>query len=168
MFKDNSEQTEGLVSSSFQENKDGIIGISLFKDQKLIIDYSAKKVIFFNNKLLPKSYRSLKWKKFDLEMSDDGLVISGNIGSKAVRFLIDTGATASILKPSFVDENTQQGQKIEKSISFNNFNIRNIKFYLHEFQEPQVDGILGYNFFLRQVVCLDLIESKIYFLVPSD
>lgn len=162
-IKDNSGKKEGLVPASFQEKKDGVIGIGLFYNRKVIIDYPAKKIIIFQEKNLPKPYASKHWIKSKIDIGSQGLTVAGRIGNKTATFLIDTGATTSILKKNFVRKNNSRAQRAVKTVAFDAFQIDKLSFYLHDFQEPKVDGILGYNFFQNHIVCLDLVHKEIYF-----
>lgn len=157
----NVEQKEELGPELFQRDKDGIIGIGIFYHQRLIIDYPNKRMVVFHHSHFPKLYQSLKWTKCQLELNKEGLFISGLVGDKVAKFLLDTGTTASILKPKFAKPGSKSANI--KRISFNDFKVDDLKFHFYDFQEPKVDGVLGYNFFLNYVVFLDLIKKQIYF-----
>ncbi|MCS5707956.1 aspartyl protease family protein [Candidatus Berkiella cookevillensis] len=150
---------EGLIADNFHEQQDGIIGINLFSNKKIIIDYSNQRIIIFDHDAIPSPYNKKKWQKMSYQSSSESLVISGKINNlKAATFLLDTGATASILKPTIlgnIDQNLV-------SLNFNNFKLEDHFFHNIEFQEPQVDGILGYNFFNTTLVLIDLVNQNIF------
>lgn len=157
--KSKNSKKEGLIADNFHEQHDGIIGINLFLNKKLIIDYSNQKIVIFEHNVIPFPYNEKNWQKISYLSNDEGLVISGKINNtKVATFLLDTGATASIIKPDIL-RNINQNLA---NLNFNNFTVVDHFFHKIEFQEPQVDGILGYNFFNNTLVLIDLINQNIF------
>jgi len=154
------QKQEGHIASDFHESQSGVVGFEFFKNKKIIIDYLNKKIVVFNGTQLPKPYHSKKWFSTNVNIDERGLVLTGILKNKKALFLLDTGATASILH-SRVFQNKKKQAKVD--VNFNGYKIKNHLFQLVAYQEPQVDGILGYNFFKEVLVYLDFERKELYF-----
>jgi len=100
-------------------------------------------------------------------------LVDTDVGEK--KFLLDTGATVSIIKPSFVTE--EERKEIRQHMMFmttSKFVITNHDFggmELHFYDIPDkfddIDGILGMDFCRKHVIYLDFKEKKA-FIGPSE
>lgn len=150
---------DGSTNGENQKNnktKDGVFGLDLLKNKHLIIDYPNKKLIILPEDRLPEPYASLKWDPCKQHIDSNGVVMEGIFKGKRGRFLLDTGATGSFLKPSFL-----RSKKNIKNITDNfktnkGIDLGKIKFHLYEFVEPQVDGVLGYDFFHDKKIHIEI------------
>lgn len=154
----------GTVPSNFHERQSGVLGLLFFEDKKLIIDYPNKKIVAFTSDAFPKPYHALKWIKANYVAHPEELKITGCINGTPYTFILDTGATASILHPNLLE---QQGEQCRVNLAFGDFKVKNQLFHSVNFKEPQVDGILGYNFFENVVIFIDQKNQIISFSQPT-
>ena len=136
--------------------KDGVFGLDLFKNKKLIIDYPKKNLVVLHNDTLPEPYSTFKWIECKQNVDTNGIVIEGIFSKKKGRFLLDTGATASFLRPSFLSIKDKKESVSGFFLTDKHAELGEIKFYLYEFVEPQVDGILGYDFFSNKKIYVEI------------
>lgn len=109
-------------------------------------------------------------------MFDNGLYINGEINSKSVRFLVDSGSTATLLsKKAFdrLDIKLLENMKLNiKSVNGSNIRVFGriefeIKFGKVNVKHPitvcdiDVDGIIGQDFILQHVRCWDMDTLKL-------
>lgn len=84
------------------------------------------------------------------------------------RFLLDTGASYSVIRPTFISEEEREAMRENKlTISLPKFVIAGhdfgeMDFYAYEFSEKfeGVDGVLGMDFCKKHVIYLDFKENK--------
>lgn len=155
-------EKNGYIPNTFHDKQDGIAGIQLFSKTKLILDYQNQKIIIFSGNELPAPYSSREWAEAKFKVDEDGLTVYGNMSNiKTGKFILDTGATASILHSRLVKDHNKKSFKTD--LTFSSFTVKEHLFQMANFQEPNVDGILGYNFFEKTIVFIDLLNEKLYF-----
>lgn len=135
--------------------RDGVFGLDLFEGKHLIIDYPSKKLVVLHKNILPDPYNSLKWTICNQNVDENGMVMHGIFRGKKGRFLLDTGATGSFLRPSFLGVKSKKKSITDGFQTDEGIALGKVKFYLHEFVEPQVDGILGYDFFADKKIYVE-------------
>jgi hypothetical protein len=85
---------------------DGILGVGLFNDFSLLLNYPNEEIILIKSSA--QSFLStLNYKDFALvnsSFNEEGIVLHFKINDKLCDFVLDTGSTASILKPSTLDQ----------------------------------------------------------------
>lgn len=134
---------------------DGVFGLDIFKNKRLIIDYPSGKLVILHRNYFPEPYKSMHWAGCQRKLDKAGIVIEGIFLGKKGWFLLDTGATGSFIRPSFVEI---KPSNIHVTGDFQiSKDAKPIKttFYLYEFAVPKVDGVLGYNFFADKRVYLE-------------
>lgn len=154
----------GTVPSDFHGRQSGVLGLLFFEDKKLIIDYPNKKIVVFTSDTFPKPYHALNWIKANYVAHPDELKITGSIHGNPYTFILDTGATASVLHPNLLEN---QGEQCRVNVAFGDFIVKNQLFHSVDFKEPQVDGILGYNFFENAVIFIDQKNQIMSFSQPT-
>ncbi|MFO1257565.1 MAG: retropepsin-like aspartic protease [Gammaproteobacteria bacterium] len=134
---------------------DGVFGLDIFKNKRLIIDYPSEKLVVLHRNYFPEPYKSMQWVSCQRRMDKSGFVIQATFFGKNGWFLLDTGATGSFIRPSFLDiESSNISVTGDFQIS-KETQPSKITFYLYEFAVPKVDGVLGYNFFADKRVYLE-------------
>lgn len=158
----------GLKSGNNLFTKDGVIGLELFTDKAIIIDYPNKKLVIINKKY-PNEYDIDRWQKLDYKIDRFGLSIYTSIDGDIVkRFILDTGSNISIIKPSSVGKskvmydcnaqlspNTSCSYIKSNKLSLKGIDYKGIFFYLYNFKQPIADGILGYDFLADKIIYID-------------
>lgn len=157
-----SDKKIGSINQSFLQSQDGVVGIEMFLNKKIIIDYQKNQLLVFVGENLPSPYNLRKWNKTNFKLTSEGLTVTGKIENlKDSKFILDTGATISIMHANTLKTFTKKS--IQTNIIFGDFKIKDHFFQIANFQEPKADAILGYNFFAEAVVYIDLINENLYF-----
>ena len=176
------ENTNWGLSSSNSESKgpekDGIIGLKLFINKAIIIDYPNKKLVVMDKKY-PTEYDIDNWQELKYKIDSYGISIYASIdGGEVKRFLLDTGANISIIKPSSIGDSKVKNDcdivfnnKPCSYIKSNNFAIKDIdlediSFYLYDFKGFEPDGILGYGFLANKIIYIDF-DKRVIRIKPS-
>ncbi|MEK6734051.1 MAG: hypothetical protein AABY27_02985 [Pseudomonadota bacterium] len=168
------EDTNWGLTTGPKKTKDGAIGLELFSNKAIILDYPNKKLAIIDGKI-PPEYDIENWSKINYEIDRYGLIISAVIDRGwAKTFVLDSGSNISIIKPtSGGTNNIQYDCDINLSpglqcthintqvFSINDINYKNLQFYLYHFYEPTSDGILGYNFLIDKIIYIDFIKKQI-------
>ena len=163
--------------SSFKDSTetDGRLGWELF--QGLYPFFDLKNSVFYitrgSKSLKREGYIVEKLVSVPFEMTRFGcvVVIDTDLGKR--RFLLDTGASDSIIKPSAV-ENKETEEIInwasaKKVMTLSKFMIGShdcgdMKMYLYELSPKfeNIDGILGMDFFKKYVIFIDCDERQLW------
>ena len=161
----------GLTTAKFGENsnqKDGVVGLELFQEKAIIIDYPKQKLVIINE-TIPADYDVDNWQKLDFKLDRFGIAIYARIdGGDYKRFILDSGSNISLIRPNSVGLNKIENNcdailtpgKECSAIKTQNFIINGIDsgsmfFYLYSFEEPAADGILGYDFLADKAIYID-------------
>lgn len=139
--------------------EEGIVGYSFFKESELIIDYPHKNLKISKRNdvsILPKE---MVCYEVAFVIDQNGLVFEAQFDNKMGKFLLDTGATGSILRKKDVHVNAEK-QEVENFIVAKN-NLGKYNFWAFDFPEPNVDGVLGYDFFEKNIVHINFINHKL-------
>jgi len=131
------------------------------------LDYDekySKSVNILKSKIRKKSIQS---KDISLRKYNSHFVVDGDLNNIKASLLIDTGASTSVIKKSFFDQNklnldakfirksfiNTAGGQIEAPVylipmlSINNYSIQDIEFIVIDFMvNEKVDGLLGMNY----------------------
>ena len=148
--------------------KDGVIGLELFTDKAIIIDYPNNKLSIINGKM-PTEYDTDNWHELVYKIDRDGVSIYTAIDNgQTKRFILDSGSTISLIKPNAIGSNIVNNCNISlspdkectsinpKNISINKLNIGELFFYIYNFPpEFEPDGILGYDFLVNKIIYID-------------
>jgi hypothetical protein len=165
------EDTNWGFNSGEAIKKDGVVGLALFENKAIIIDYPNKKFILINDGKTPENYDIDNWQELDFKLDLNGLSMYANVDNNGLkRFILDSGANVSIIKPSslgredckiLLDKN-KCGYNVDKFL-VKSFNLGPILLYLQEMALPQIDGILGYNFLADKIIYIDFAKRIIRF-----
>lgn len=140
-----------------QKSLNGAIGLGAFKGRALLLDYTQHRLGMYSPGLLPDLSRS-GWKPIHLKYDNEGAQVELVSLGKKMRFILDTGANLSLLKPSSIQEgNCAKEQStvhycgtkdIVKIKTSDGLDLKDMKFIMAELKEVTADGILGGDFFL--------------------
>jgi hypothetical protein len=125
----------------------GSIGRGVLARLRMIIDYPAARVALSTAPLEGLG-------DVPVVSMSDGPVVRGSIGNRDVDLLLDTGATASLLRPS-VGVSGPLDVRLGKAV------LRGIDFRVFAFAQPDVDGFLGANFFEGRRVLIDFPGKRV-------
>lgn len=147
----------GVGGNSF--DKDGVVGLELFTDKGIIIDYIKNKLVVVDGKI-PEEYDVYNWHQLTFKVDRNGVSIYTQIDNKATRrFILDTGSNVSLIKPSAVGSNEVIDDCAcisPKNVMIGNLDIGGMLFYTYKFPpEFEPDGILGYNFLANKIIYID-------------
>jgi len=145
-------------------NTNGVIGLGILDQFKLIIDYRDSVVTFMPDSIFPKQYNIESWDKLNFDYNNYGISTSTKIDGKRHKLIWDTCAQFSKLKTNYKDSNNvikKEGRYFLNALSFiiDNNNFGPFEFILMDLRLP-FDGVIGYNFFARNLVYIDF-EKKI-------
>ncbi len=172
----------GLSTKNISVPKDGVIGLELFLNKGIIIDYPQNKLTIIDRKM-PIEYDTENWLELKFKVDREGVSIYTSIDDGGVkRFILDTGATISIIKPKSIGNNkvkdncniylSKNGKcryiKPENP-KLNNSNIGELFLYLYDFPpEFEADGILGYDFLSNKIIYIDFDKRVTKIKLPSN
>ncbi len=159
----------GLSTEIAIPNKDGVVGLELFINKGIIIDYPQSKLTIIDRKI-PPEYDVDNWHELKFKVDRYGVSIYTEINTnEEKRFILDSGSTLSLIKTKSVGKNIVSNNctlslnndgkcsylKAENVI-INNLKIGEIFFYIYDFpNEFEPDGILGYDFLFNKVIYID-------------
>lgn len=150
---------EAIYAKDFAPpNKDGTIGLALLRQFKVIIDYKGSSIILSRNNIFPEKYNVNDWGKVNFYDRGIGIVTNAEINKKKIKLVWDTGAQCSMLKKHVIGNNTmkKEGDLFEISkVFFGNAELGPIGFIIMNIKQPPVDGIVGYNFFVKHIIFVD-------------
>lgn len=139
----------------------GRIGWRIFEIGCPLFDFANMNLCFAENQsvLIKEAGYSLNtFTPVPFELVDCGVVVTAGTGVGIKRFLLDTGATHSLLR-----KDGNELQSITTGITIGNQDFGFWKFRLLDFADLfQCDGILGVDFFLEHKICLDFQTKTAY------
>ncbi len=137
---------------------DGRMGWTIFKDGVAYFDFPHSTLIIAKNidTLSSEAGYSLSdFTKISFAIEKWGVVVFVETDSGTKKFLLDTGATCSVLKDS---ANTRTKQLV---IGYRDLGPWDFRFF--EFTpQMECDGILGVDFFKKNTICLDFCNHTSY------
>lgn len=151
------------------KTKDGVIGLELFINKAIIIDYPHKKLTIIYEKY-PEEYDIDNWHNLDFKVDRYGLNLYLSIDqNKTKRFILDSGSNISLIKQSSIGTSEVKNDCLITLMNDNSCNyvesrnlilkhleLANMKFFLYNFQRDfEPDGIIGYDFLEDKVLYID-------------
>ncbi len=141
---------------------DGRMGWTIFQKNVVLFDFPHSALIVAKdigslNEVLNYSLSSFTKSPFDLQACGIILQIETDLGIQ--KFLLDTGATCSVVKASLFTESTSSPY-VTNRLKIGNIDFGPWKFHLLEYlDQNQYDGILGVDFFKSHEICLDFLNQ---------
>ncbi|OCG71289.1 hypothetical protein A9G41_03025 [Gilliamella sp. Nev5-1] len=154
-----------------KENKgldNPVIGLGLFKDYVLTINYPESKITISDYEDISNDLDE-KWISAPFQVNSEGLVINMSDGIKNYNMILDSAATTSILKeqslsPKTTIINNDGSDDKFVSINFNNIINDNIEAVILDSipDEFQSDGIVGHDFLSKNIVKIDFKNKRLW------
>jgi len=149
----------------------GYIGPALVRSFKLVVDYDRRLMTFIPNDVKnPKAYGCFGTEiRFDSDMGGEPITrVKSDLGEQ--RFVWDTGAPMMIVRKSLVSAHgvVPDGPLFQSTkFKLGRKDFGPMQLHMFDFGEPaEVDGYIGYDFFAKNVVCIDLRGQR--FLVRAN
>lgn len=150
----------------------GKIGREPFLDKVLFIDRKRKMCIvkpaYLDQKIDPRKFSQGKWMEANFNLNQEtgiGLCLIANLEEKK-KLLLDTGANASYMYKNFLYTIPVNLRDQTENISLdlcNGNSLGTFPFYPLNCSVLGLQGILGFDFFNRYLVCIDFLNKKIFF-----
>ena len=147
----------------------GFVGPGLFKDHGLVIDYRRRELTIISQGALGTQQSSCRGREVPLmpasnpEIGALGLAQT-EIGD--VRLVWDTGAPANIILKDRTDSAELDLPEYEEltleELSFGGHDFGPASFFVRDFKIPPFDGLIGFPFFDKYVVCYDLPGNRLF------
>lgn len=148
--------------------KDGVIGLALFINKAIIIDYPNKKFVIIDGKY-PPQYDIDNWNDIAFKVDRYGLSFFLNIdNNKTKRFILDSGANITLIKQSAAGISEIKNDCMFSLMNYNcryiksetlklkDLELPNLQMFIFDFpRDFEPDGILGYNFLEDKVLYID-------------
>ena len=145
-----------------------MIGLGLFKDYVLTINYPENKITISDN-IKGSDNLNKNWFSIPFYLSNYGLVINLFDGSKNYKMILDTGAAVSIIKEKSLSP-------FSKKLTLPKYNLRYTALEMADLDSVKVeaiiidslpdifepDGILGSNFFRENIVKIDFKNKQMW------
>jgi predicted aspartyl protease len=149
-----------------QSPGDGIIGRHFLNRFLAVYDYSSRKITLFSRDERSTAEGECRGTTVRTIPDQDGIIVStAKTDHEAMRMLWDTGATYSFVKQAFADAHQLPIEKpfyTSQRFTLGEKDFGPLQFVVLDLQEPSnVDGFVGYNFFVNHVVCIDALENEI-------
>jgi hypothetical protein len=149
----------------------GYIGPAFVRSFKLVVDYGRRQMTFIPNDIRKfKAYGCFGTEiRFDPDMGGATITkVKSDFGEH--RFIWDTGAPMMIVRRSLIAARgiVPGGDFLQsKEFKLGREDFGPMQLYMFDFGEPaEVDGYIGYDFFAKNVVCIDM-RGKRFFVRPN-
>ncbi len=159
-------------TSHLPSNRIGSIGRALLERRNLLLDFYNSTVFISNDvkKLHVDGYNLEEFDRCSFEMGRTGIIVVANTDMGKIRLSLDTGATTSCIRPSFLPNLISEKKKCGlPCVTTSKFEIGGTDFgnvdlcFLDITPElSEIDGILGMNFLDNHVVYIDY-ENKVLY-----
>ena len=143
--------------------QDGYLGYGVLKNHILVIDYAKGELLMY----APAGGSAVLEDEcgggtFDFEIKNAVIEAKVETDAGLRTFQFDTGANRNIVRPASMAPATQE---VQTEVTFKRFILGNVKlgpmsFWVIPYRAPDVDGVLGREFFAAHRVCLDLSSGK--------
>lgn len=166
----------GLHVSQFDGNElagdpgysqDGLIGFGLLRNYQLVFDYPNGEL-----RLYPADAAGVLRRECGNDggpVHDEGGVLVSTVRTEhgPLRMQWDTGAATDVLRPAAVQARVPDVNLLRR-LTFTRFEVAGRpagpqRFVMRAFAAPDVDGVLGKDFFAHHVVCFDLARQRVAF-----
>jgi hypothetical protein len=172
----------------------GLLGMQLFKQFEMIIDYE-KNLIYLHHitKKDSKKYKSEQlqdtaaYQVFDITLTENKLLTKGQIGSKKMTFVIDTGAESNVID-SRLPDNLFDNFSISRRVNLGGAGSKKVEAIFGDMQNVKIgsvtygslpllvtnlekmcfsydrciDGILGFDFLALHKIGFNFVTNKMY------
>jgi len=145
---------------------DGVIGRKLLNQFIVIYDYSSRKITLFAPEERRAAKRECRGERVRTIPGPEEIVVSrARTDHGMMRMIWDTGATSSVVKKEFADRQRLPLADVfynTKRFTLGGRDFGPLQLAAVDFHAPpNVDGFIGYNFFMTHVVCIDPLERSV-------
>lgn len=166
----------GLVLENGEKPNSMVIGLKLFKDKVILIDYEKKKLSVVENISQLKTDLS-QWISLPLVVNEEGVTIEIKNGNEKYKMNLDTGATLSLFWKERIktDYDAISCEEVMSNLDQNNCNamkvlvngaenklIINTMLVDGDFKHMNVDGVIGNNFIRNHKILIDFPNNKLF------
>lgn len=155
---------------------DGIIGNRLLKEFYLLFDYKELKLTFFPKGNYPLELNLEQWKKVHFEYDDYdkrvGIILTAQIPElkRELKLCLDSGSSAfdngkpcGTLLAKYMPELPKEVRAVEyNQVMIDGLALGPTSFRVSDYQEPPIDGFMGFSFFNNYKVFVDF-DQKVLF-----
>ncbi len=182
-------QTLGADLSHLEEVKKqsfrGMVGHEVLKDHELFIDYANKKMQLLDGQQTPAGYK--RTMRLPFKMQQHFVVIEAKVGSKKLKFAIDSGAEVNVLDHQLSKRFSEKILRKNKTINVRSVNKNKLgaelatlsKMFINEKKYANMpfvlmdmahlnsgyginlDGLLGFPFLSANVISIDYINDEL-------
>lgn len=147
----------------------GFVGPGLFKDHALVVDYHKEELRIISKDGLDAQQSSCRGHEIPLmaeSNSDIGVLGLAKTEIGDIRFVWDTGAPANIILKDRTDAAKLDLPEYEEltltKLSFGGHDFGPASFFVRDFKIPPFDGLIGFPFFEKYVVCFDFPGNRLF------
>lgn len=145
-------------------SQDGYIGFGLLMRYFLVFDYIKYELRLYSPGTSIDKLRSECGVGDGFKIDIINGVVEAKVDTEKGKFVfqLDTGSSENVLRPSAVGLpiDTKQMSYAFSKFDFGGKNLGRTRFPLREFAAPDVDGVLGTDFFDSRVVCFDFSSQR--------
>jgi hypothetical protein len=139
---------------------DGSIGRRFLNQFLVVYDYSSQKITLFTRRERASADSECRGTRVPTIPDPDAIIVSmAKTDHRAMRMLWDTGATYSFVKKTFADMHNLPVENpfyTSQRFMVGQHDFGPLQFVVLDARAPtNVDGYIGYNFFIAHLVCID-------------
>ena len=149
----------------------GFVGPGLFKDHALVVDYQRKELTIISPDATGTGQSKCQGREIPLmpqSNSDIGALGLAKTEIGDVRVVWDTGAPANIILKDRTDAaelNLPEYEEVTlNELAIGGYDFGPTSFFVRDFKIPPFDGLIGFPFFEKFVVCFDLGGNRLFIL----
>ena len=143
----------------------GTIGLGLLREFRLLIDYSRDELSLTDRRCPASTLPEPEtWATAHIVSDRDGVVVEAVIDGRERKLVLDTGATWSTLRREAVSTGGEgESTSAAPRVVLGGATVDGLDFATADWPGPQVDGVLGCNFFSSHVVQVDFEAGTVAF-----
>lgn len=166
----------GLVLENGEKPDSMVMGLRLFKDKVILLDYEKKKLSVVENISQLRTDLS-QWISLPLVVNEEGVAIEIKNGNEKYKMNLDTGATFSLFWKERMKTNYDAISCKEVMSSLDQNDCNAMKMLVNEpenklvinavlvdgdFKHMNVDGVIGNNFIRNHKILIDFPNHKLF------
>jgi hypothetical protein len=143
-------------------NREGYVGRALVARHRLLIDYAARRLTILSGEAQPDERELHERPPTPVDVDSNGIVVRASLDGSRARFVLDTGATRSVLRLRGSSGRTARHDLVVCGDALPAFELLE-----PDMGPPGVDGMLGRSFFEARRVLVDLPGRQMWIGAPS-
>jgi len=142
------------------EGIDGYLGLGLLRAFRVIVDYPRGRLVLARGDAALADDGVATWPRLAAQVDDRGVVSRLRTDGRTLRCVWDTGYTWSVIRPRAargLAELDDDGQRhvVVDALTAGDADLGPLDLVVHDFRQPPVDAVLGYNLFTERAVYFD-------------